>query len=141
MDEMDEALLKKLQVKAGRTVLLLNPPPGYRERLLPLPEGAALLAEDATSAGAHIVQVFVHRQADVESLAQRGMAALKPGGVLWLTYPKRSKTVQTDVNRDTGWDSVTAAGWLPVTQIAVDEMWSALRFRPVGEIKTLTRKS
>ncbi len=138
---MDEALLKKLQVKPGRTVLLLNPPPGYRERLLPLPEGAALLADGAPQTGADIVQVFVHRQTDVETLAHRGMAALKPGGILWLTYPKRSKTVQTDINRDTGWDSVTAAGWLPVTQIAVDETWSALRFRPGGEIKTLTRRS
>ncbi len=138
---MDEALLKRLQIKPGRTVLLLNPPPGYRERLLPLPEGATLLTDDAPQAGADIVQLFVHRQTDVETLARRGIAALKPGGILWLTYPKRSKTVQTDINRDTGWDSVTAAGWLPVTQIAVDETWSALRFRPIGEIKTLTRRS
>ena len=138
---MDEALLKKLQIKPGCTVLLLNPPAGYRERLLPLPEGATLLRDDPPQAGADIVQLFVHQQTDVETLARRGMAALKPGGILWLTYPKRSKTVQTDINRDTGWDSVTAAGWLPVTQIAVDETWSALRFRPIGEIKTLTRRS
>jgi len=138
---MDEALLKKLQIKPGCTVLLLNPPAGYRERLLPLPEGATLLTDDPPQAGADIVQLFVHQQTDVETLARRGMAALKPGGILWLTYPKRSKTLQTDINRDTVWDSVTAAGWLPVTQIAVDETWSALRFRPIGEIKTLTRRS
>jgi hypothetical protein len=60
--------------------------------------------------------------------------------VLWLAYPKKSSGVKTDLSRDAGWPPLEAADFLPVTQISLDETWSALRFRRRSEIKTLTRK-
>jgi hypothetical protein len=72
-------------------------------------------------------------------------AALVPhyprGGVLWLCYPKKSGALKSDITRDIGWEPVSEAGLLGVTQIALDETWSALRFRYRDEIRTLTRKT
>ena len=55
-------------------------------------------------------------------------------GVLWISYPKRSSKVKTDLSRDVGWDVVANAGLRPVTQVSVDETWSALRFRPLEQV-------
>ena len=61
-------------------------------------------------------------------------AALAEGGVLWLAYPKGGSGIETDLSRDHGWDAPRDAGWRPVSQVAVDEVWSALRWRPIGEV-------
>lgn len=50
--------------------------------------------------------------------------------MLWLAYAKGSSKVKTDVNRDKLWAAVLPLGWQPVRQIALDEVWSALRFKP-----------
>lgn len=57
------------------------------------------------------------------------------GGHLWLAYPKKSGAMRSDLNRDSGWDELAGAGLRPVTQIAIDADWSALRFRFADEIK------
>lgn len=64
------------------------------------------------------------------------LQALKPGGLLWFAYPKKSSGLKTDITRDVGWDAVTQAGLKGVAQVAIDETWSALRFRPVEEVGT-----
>jgi len=53
---------------------------------------------------------------------------------LWISYPKRSSKVETDITRDVGWDVVYKAGLEGVTQIAIDDTWSALRFRPADRV-------
>lgn len=62
------------------------------------------------------------------------IASVRPGGLLWISYPKRSAKVETDMTRDIGWETIDAAGWQGVTQIAIDATWSALRFRPAAEV-------
>ena len=80
-----------------------------------------------------------HRKSLLESLSQIA-AYLDAHTVWWIAYPKRSNTrYNSDLTRDTGWDAVGALGYEPVRQIALDETWSALRFRPVGMIRRLTR--
>ncbi len=74
-------------------------------------------------------------KADIDNFGARAIATLKTGGLLWFTYPKKSSKVQTDITRDVGWNSLSAAGLRPVTQIAVDDIWSALRFRPEADVK------
>ena len=59
---------------------------------------------------------------------------------MWLAYPKGSSKRYTCVfTRDTGWASMGEAGFEPVRMIAIDEDWSALRFRRAEFIKTMTR--
>lgn len=85
------------------------------------------------------VHRFVRSKAEIDALEGEAMAATRPDGMLWISYPKRSSKVPTDVTRDAGWEAVEGAGWLGVRQVAVDAVWSALRFRPVGSIPRWTR--
>ncbi|NJN88230.1 MAG: hypothetical protein HC881_20470 [Leptolyngbyaceae cyanobacterium SL_7_1] len=127
------SLAQKLRLKPHQTVLLLNAPEDYQERLAPLPEAIEL---STTATGDFdVVQAFVHNRAEIETLAPVAIQALKPGGILWFSYPKKSSNVGTDIHRDVGWESVQQAGFEGVAQIAIDEVWSALRFRPTHEIK------
>ncbi len=62
------------------------------------------------------------------------VSAVKHDGLLWISYPKRSSKVETDITRDVGWEAVTQAGLRAVTQVSINDVWSALRFRPVDRI-------
>lgn len=57
------------------------------------------------------------------------MPRLAEDALLWIAYPKKSGKIRSDISRDNGWELVFAAGYEPVTQVAIDDDWSALRFR------------
>lgn len=129
----DTPLQKKLGIKPGHMLLVLHVPEGYQSLLGTLPEGAALSTDAQGSFD--FVQVFVREQTDVSRTAATAVQAVKPGGLLWYAYPKKTSGVKTDITRDHGWDDLLSAGLRPVTQIAIDDTWSALRFRPLSEVK------
>jgi hypothetical protein len=81
-----------------------------------------------------LVQLFCPTRADLERLGEAAVAAVRPGGRLWVAYPKGGSGVTTDLNRDVHWGPLADAGWRPVTQVAIDAVWSALRFRPEDEV-------
>jgi hypothetical protein len=87
--------------------------------------------------------VFAVTLAQIESAVRQLETALEAGDAkLWFAYPKgSSKRYKCEFNRDTGWQALGDAGFEPVRQIAIDEDWSALRFRRVQFIKNLTRAS
>ena len=127
-------LAKKLHLKPGYRVLLLHAPDGYRARLDPLPDGATVATEAASGEAFDAVHLFVRTKTDLDRDGPAALAAVKPGGLLWISYPKRSSKVETDLTRDVGWQSVTEAGWQAVAQIAIDETWAATRFKPAVEV-------
>ena len=130
----DATLARKLQVKPASRVLVLDAPEGYVERL-----GAAAETEPREDGAYDVVQVFVKDRLDVERRAAPALRALRRGGVLWFSYPKRASQVATDLTRDHGWDVVAQAGLRPVAQVSVDEVWSALRFRPASDVRPRTK--
>jgi hypothetical protein len=125
-------LARKLLIKPGHRVLALNAPEHYGGLLSPLPEGVQI-SEEPDEGAFDVVHAFASNQAELERLAPAALQSVKPGGIVWLSYPKRASKVQTDITRDIGWDVVEEAGWQPVTQISVDDVWSALRYRPASE--------
>jgi hypothetical protein len=126
-------LAKKLQIKPNHQLLVLHPPQGGGPELSPLPDGAALVA--TARAPVDAVLLYVSSAADLEAWAAKAIAKVKPGGLLWIAYPKQSSGVKTDLTRDHGWAAVDRAGWGGVSQVALDATWSALRFRPEGEVE------
>ncbi|MCC7446472.1 MAG: hypothetical protein IT324_03600 [Anaerolineae bacterium] len=132
----DTPLTKKLAIKPGYKLLILNAPDGYINTLNPLPEGTTIHTKAAGESGFDFVQVFVRSKADVDSHTQSAVAALKPGGLLWFAFPKKTSKIKTDITRDVGWDTLTDMAYSPVTVIAIDDTWSALRFRPNNEVKS-----
>jgi hypothetical protein len=80
---------------------------------------------------------FVTRKSEVDALAS-AVAARTPGdAIVWFAYPKgTSKKYTCDFNRDTGWDALQVLGFDTVRAVAIDEDWTALRFRRVEYIKS-----
>jgi hypothetical protein len=110
---------------------VVNPPDGYADRIGP-PQGVAVTTDlDGTF---DFVQVFAKDRATLDRHLEAAHAALKPGGLFWISYPKGSSKVPTDLNRDVFWDALEHLGVRPVTQVSVDQVWSALRFRPFAEV-------
>jgi hypothetical protein len=129
------ALAKKLLVKPGHRVAVINAPAGYAELLRPLPEGAELV--DPSGSPVDVVQVFLRDSAQLERDGPAAVKAMKPDGLLWACYPKGGKKAGTDLNRDILWDLMgKQSGLVGVTLIAVDDTWSAMRFRAADKVGT-----
>jgi hypothetical protein len=112
-------------------------PAGYVHRLTPLPEGVEIATEPA---GTYMfVQIFATRMAEVEKSAPGLLQRSAPGAVVWITYPKKTSGVESDLSRDVLAAAMIDKGWRPVSIVALDEVWSALRFRPIADVKSKPR--
>lgn len=133
-------LAAKLFIGPDQRLLIINAPDTYVAALDPLPDGATLdtraSAVDSPAAGFDAAHVFVRTPEDVAREAPAALAALLPGGLLWMTFPKGKAKADATLTRDHGWEALWERGWRPVTLIAVDETWSAMRYRPVVEVPT-----
>ncbi|CAG0929523.1 hypothetical protein TFLX_01335 [Thermoflexales bacterium] len=125
---MPTSLAQKLQIKSGK-LIVLNAPKGYLEQLTQ--ELKDLTVSTRAAGRAEAVLLFVNSLAETTRLTPHAGKLVKPGGMLWIAYAKGSSKVKTDVNRDKLWEAVAPIGWQPIRQIALDEVWSALRFKPV----------
>lgn len=105
------------------------------------PDLAPVFAAVAEAPEPAWIAAFCRDAAAVARAAETVLPLYRTGAHLWLLYPKTGGGIATDITRDRGWGPVEAAGFLPVTQVAVDATWSALRFRRREEIPKLTRRS
>ena len=126
-------LIRKLRIQRGQRLVILNPPPGYVESLQPLPEGAQLVTATA-GAAVDFCHLFATNSAQLAELLPTALAACKYDGLLWISYPKKSSKVESDLSRDALWELPGETGLRPVTQISVDQTWSALRYRPSEQV-------
>src|SRR5262245_53690452 len=128
------AAARKLLIKPNFRVAIVNAPDGYGGSLEPLPEGVELL--ERWGEEVDVVQVFVRDRAELERLGRPAFRAVKPGGLLWVCYPKGGKKAGTDLNRDVLWELMGRDGLTGVSLVAIDATWSAMRFRPAAEVGT-----
>ncbi|NJC05944.1 hypothetical protein GGQ97_001737 [Sphingomonas kaistensis] len=126
-----KSLLDKLGYRSGVTALVWRVPDSRAPQLSPVTVGGE----------PQFLLAFVRDRAALGEAADEVLPSYRRGGHLWLAYPKKSGSILSDLSRDAGWERITRAGLLPVTQVAMDEDWSALRFRFRDEIKKLTRTS
>jgi len=124
----ESALAKKMKIKPGQKIAVLGAPDGFLRRLKPLPAGVEVA--EKLQGKLDWIQVFVKSKAELDRIAPKAAQALKPEGSLWLTFPKGSSKVQTDLTRDKGWDSVAKLNLKWITLVSVDETWSAFSLRP-----------
>jgi hypothetical protein len=131
-----KTLAEKMKLKPGQRIALINAPDGYVGELGPLPEGVEVAS--ALRGKFDWVQMFVKNQAEINRLAPKAVAALKPESLLWISFPKGSSKIQTDLTRDRGWDVLHDQDLKWVNLISVNEMWSAFALRPYkpGEART-----
>ncbi|MFS0774574.1 DUF3052 domain-containing protein [Neobacillus sp. 3P2-tot-E-2] len=133
-------LLKKLNFKdQGQPVLIMNAPKAYDE-IKAIFEGE--VHQDVIEQMTYdFVQVFGSSNEELKTLAKRAAGYVKADGLLWLCYPKKSSKSYkgSDCSRDTVTGMLSEEGFEPVRQIAIDEDWSALRFREPDKIKKMVR--
>ena len=125
---MASTLTQKLRIKDGFQISVLNAPSGMREKL-DLP--ASVSVNERLDGQFDLIWYFATQLADLPRDIQALAAAMKPGALLWLTYPKGGSGVSSDLKRDVLWEVAGPAGLEPVAQIAVDDVWTALRFKGV----------
>lgn len=118
----------KLKIKAGDTLLTLNEPSDFQKGLNGLPKGVKIIESGKDYNQVHW---FVLNRAQLEKEMSKVMKLIKPGVMVWVYYPKGTSKLQTDLNRDTGWDCLMAEAdkltW--VNLISFDNTWSAFGFR------------
>lgn len=130
---MAENLMQKLQLKPGHRLALFSPPQGMLENLASEMEQVEVSTDSAGQPEG--VLAFVRMKEELLALAPVVFRAVKSGGLVWISYPKGGSGVETDLNRDLLWAALEQSGWRPVRNVAIDEVWSALRFRPAELVK------
>ena len=132
------ALFKKLQWSDQNEVFVLNAPASFEPVCDELEQEDIEILRDLPANGtADFVIMFVTEKQQIDRYAPGLVATLTDDPTLWFAYPKlSSKNIESDITRDDGWEKLSSLGYKPVRQVAIDEDWSALRFRPQHLVKT-----
>jgi len=120
-------ITQKLFIKENYRVLLINEPENYRALLGVLPANVSLLTE--ATAPVDLIQVFVTSKKELETQLKDLTAQLKPNGLLWVTYPKGTAKIKTDINRDIIREYAITINLKAVAMVSIDDTWSALRLK------------
>jgi hypothetical protein len=120
-------LARKLRLKPGLRAAIVGAPPGYLGRLDPPPDTE--IGETLTGP-LDWVQVFVRDSAGLAAVVGPLTAALAPGGHVWISDPKGTSRLQSDLTRDRGWEPLEGSDLMWLSLVSVDGTWSAFGLRP-----------
>ncbi len=127
-------LVKKLHIKSGTSWLFKNPPPNYDEVLGELPHNT--LASTILDGNFDGIQLFVKNRLELIQEFQIIINLLTKDTIFWVTYPKKSSGIVSDLEMLGSWDELTNQGLRIVSATSIDETWTALRFKPKELTKT-----
>ncbi|NOW97392.1 YdeI/OmpD-associated family protein [Mucilaginibacter sp. SG564] len=127
------ALAKKLQIKPNTRWLLHNAPANYLESLEPLPDDVDIVHH--TTGSFNGIQLFVTNSVELADELKVIVPLLKGDTLFWIIYPKKNSGITSDLEMMSSWDAPAQYGIRPVASAAVNEVWTALRFRPVDQVK------
>jgi hypothetical protein len=129
----------KLNLKDHKQILVLNAPESFEPEIKTL-RGITVLRDLKDASQIEFALAFVTKQKEVDTLGKAINKKAQGDAVVWFAYPKgSSKKYKSEISRDSGWKILGDAGFEPVRMVAIDEDFSAVRFRRVEFIKTLTR--
>ena len=118
-------LTKKLGIKSGTNVAFVSAPPNYTSEL-DLPSD--VIVNSRSSKPLDFAQLFVKRKTELQRKFSEYAKRLNASGVLWVSWPKKSSGVSTDLSENVVREIGLAAGLVDVKICAVDEVWSGLKF-------------
>ena len=129
---MANTISDKLKIKSGYSLLTINEPSEFQKGLNGLPKGVKVVESGKDYDQVHW---FVLNRAQLEKQMSKVMKLVKPDVTVWVYYPKGTSQLQTDLNRDKGWDCLLAEGdkltWISL--ISFDDTWSVFGFRAKTE--------
>ncbi|HUY74826.1 MAG TPA: hypothetical protein VMW11_09970 [Candidatus Dormibacteraeota bacterium] len=126
---------KKLRLSPEHRVVVLNAPEGYVAQLHPGPSDVRTLLEQQEVCD--VVQLFVRDAEELRRFGREAVKALKPNGLLWITYPSGGQGGgATDLPATAWWmrrdvlgELTSETGYKPVAFVAIDDQWTAVRFK------------
>ena len=125
----EKTVAQKLGLKAGKTLLVRQQPDDFAALIGALPAGAQLVT--AGNQPGALILMFAKDKAALAKGLPGCKRLLAPGGALWVAYIKGTSSRKTDINRDSIRAHVATIGLDTVSQIAIDDDWSALRLKVV----------
>lgn len=125
-------LLKKLQIKAGARLLLINVPQTIAEALTAGAEVEPVKLGDSCDGAL----AFCDNPTEVAAFAAQILPKLPKDGLLWFAYRKGEAAKASGLSRDDGWSALAKAGFRPVRSISFDGEWTGLRFREAALVKS-----
>jgi hypothetical protein len=128
MPSATSTLLSRLQHSGGQ-VVVLNAPPEFKP-IMDRWRSDGLPVSQRRTPGSRFVLAFVYSCSDIERMAGAIVTSVGRDGALWFAYPKQtSQRYGSDITREDSWAVLSRMGYEGVRQVAVDDDWSALRFR------------
>ena len=118
-------LVKKIGIKPGSEICLVDPPDGYIKLIGPLPEGVKIAAR--LTRNTDIVHIFTASKTDLANALRSYRAKVKPAAAIWVSWPKKSSKVPTDITEDTVREVGLPLGFVDIKVCAVSEVWSGLK--------------
>jgi len=132
-------VFEKLNLKEPKRIVVLNSPESFEKELARL-QGVEIIRDLKKAKDVTFSLAFVTTQQEVDRLAAAIARKIEGDGIVWFAYPKgTSKKYKSEISRDNGWGVLGREGFEPVRLVAIDEDWSALRFRQVKFIKNMKR--
>lgn len=131
-----DVLIKKMQIKELDKFILVQVPQELERFLEYFGQSKNSIPSKLDEKMSYLI--FVQSENEIKKISKAIGNANEL--LLWIAYPKKSsKRYKSEINRDHGWLSLGEQGYEGVRQIAINENWSALRFKHVSRIKTITR--
>jgi Protein of unknown function (DUF3052) len=118
-------LAKKLGIKPGSRILPLHAPANYASLIAPLPENATLVSR--VTARTDIVHLFSTQRKELSATLKTLREKLTDEGAVWVSWPKKSAKVHTDITEDTIREVALPLGFVDIKVCAVDDVWSGLK--------------
>lgn len=118
-------LAKKLGIGTGHRVWVAQAPPAYRTLVAPLPDGVTFAAQPSSMVD--MAHVFTPDRDELTKTLRMLRATLKPDAAIWVSWPKKTSKVPSDVTEDVIREVALPMGLVDVKVCAVDETWSGLK--------------
>lgn len=118
-------LPKKLGIKENFKICVKNPPSNYEQLISPLPKGVKVSRQ--LSSDLDMVHFFTKSRDELSSNIEKLTSTIKQNGMIWISWPKKSSKVPTDVTEDVIREVILPVGLVDIKVCAVDEIWSGLK--------------
>lgn len=125
-----EDLLRKLRFREGLRGIAINAPQHIQDEFYDL----GFASSAAKSVLYQFTVLFARNKVDVDKLTKPTIDSIEYDSIFWVAYPKGGSSIKTDINRNKLWELLRPYGYRPVSQVAIDNDWSAMRFRPTEKV-------
>jgi len=123
-------IITKLKIPVGEKILVKNGPEFYIKKI----QNQVILAPEP-KVKYSFIHLFATNKAELNKHFTELLTHFDDSGYFWISYPKKSSGIETDLSRNESWDIFKVYNYRPVSQISLDDTWSAIRVRPSRQVK------